>query len=269
MPLVLSYLDREGGASLSDLVRAFCRTSRTGGRPYDEGRFVKMLIRLQRIDGPRVIRFDKVPDFGSNVIAYPLIELTKRGHEVISGEPPRERDGAGQIMFMDAFCCSFLYLQLVVDDPNLPLPMEFFSSRHVERLRRIKGALIPIGEGEAPPFLYQKQYGYEYLVRNDYKDIYINVVRHKLLKLSRFLGYLAAAQEVERRHYQAVWERVGQETLGIFSIGNVLEGIVAEARLRALVTDNLRAGLAPDTEFDTYRSAYISILEEVYAEAGT
>lgn len=265
VPLILSHLYRSGNTSLASVVNTFCEGSSAEGEsvPYQRDLILGTLMRLQRIDGPRVLKFAKVPNFKTRNLRYPSVSLTDRGRELMwsmrtSSSGEAAADGGN-------FASSFLYLQLVIDDPDIPLPPEFFDGSKIEMAIRRQPTGLPIKRGDSPPFSYRSGFDHGYMVRDDYPTTVAPVVNHKLAKLSRFLGYLSAAQKIERSFHQCVWDRVGVENNGwIFQTRDLLERNVAEAKGRAPNPGAVMAGLDPVAEYEAYETAYAPVLSSIY-----
>ena len=232
IPLILQSLSRLENVPLEHLLKKFCNFPKAGKIDHPFAGFYPLqqvcdtLTRLQRIDGPRLLKIDKEYNANTCKFGYKSVELTGRARQLLSSADIKESSRRPLIE-------DFLYLQLVIDDPQLPLPIETFTPGYLDFLskRNIGHNLKELKETswQSPlPFEYQHEFNYSYIVRENYPERYTKVMGHKLLKLGRFLGMLEAAKEVEKNKYYEVWKNLPGLEDGLFNTGSVLQAMVSD-----------------------------------------
>lgn len=271
LPLLFRFLSARAETPLEHLLTVFCDypNIHIAGAVRDGffniTQFCKTLTRLQRIDGPRALRIGREYISRDRVFRYTTISLTDRTKKLME---PRA-SGAKCPLSED-----FLYLQIMMDDPDIPLPPETHIPGYLEyeKLRNsahnITTLFSELEQPESAPFRYLNSHTYSYLVREDYPIKYKNIMGHKLLKVVRFAGLLKAAQLVEKMKYTAVWNAVPNTETGIFDTDGLVDEMIDDVFRYGRKMVNEKDGIPERdyaiSEYDRFHDHYLDVLSKAY-----
>lgn len=214
--LIHEILRSYGTIKVEILIRMLCGDQNgnlLGSRQqgfYDPTLVANALSRLQRIDGPRLIRIAREIDYDTESDEMPYrflfegVELSTRGKFLYQNRSTKDRL---------PLAWDFLYLQHALDDPDLPLPPELHNRNAFplakDRNSTFNGPEKLLTESMTTlPFEYIDDYNYSYLAKEEYPILHSKVLTHKAIKVSRFLGLMEAAFFAEVECYNEAWSAV-------------------------------------------------------------
>ncbi len=269
IPMIVDFLKTNGKIRLKELLEHFCDypNNRSGeGNPngfYDIISFCKTITRLQRIQqGPRLLQVERrLSSLRKQKFDHENIELTPRAKELF------HEDANSDDLPLVA---DFLYTQLVIDDPKLPLPPETHRLSILPRveIRNKELGLPNLYQNpqslEYAPFQYITMFNYSYLVREDYPHCYVKVMGHKLRKVVRFMGLLKAAQEVEMKKYVNVWGDLSNIDCNLFNTDLIVKKSIEDVYYYAVKKDELPAQEELYNEYKSFHNYFSKIFPVAY-----